>query len=256
MEMRDRRKEARVKREQEELDLKKKRFHRPHWFAWVFIIISVGFLLSLSAWQMDRLMWKKGLIAEITLHQLSPAKPLPEDANVLKNMGFSRVLLQGEFLHDDEMHLAARYYNSQLGYHILTPFQLLDGRIVLLNRGWVPAKQKDDAGRKAEAGKQTVVAMIRTDNDRNYFTPKNDALKNIWFWRDLHEAEKALGYALVPVNMDLLYDSPKGGLPIASNGLVELRNDHLGYAITWFLIAFCGVVIFFYRHYYAPTAKS
>jgi surfeit locus 1 family protein len=258
MEMRDRRIEARIEREKEVVAAIKKRFHKPHWFAWVFIIFAVGFLLSLSFWQMERLVWKKGLISEITSHQMQRAKPLPQDVAILKKMGFARVLLQGEFLHDDEIHLAARYYNSQLGYHILTPFQLVDGRIVLLNRGWVPANQKDDSKRKDLKGKQTVVAMIRTDNDRNYFTPENNVLKNVWFWRDLPAVEKATGYAIVPVNVDLLYNSPKnitngGGLPIASDGLVQLRNDHLGYAITWSLIAFCGAVIFFYRHYYVPV---
>ena len=50
-------------------------------------------------------------------------------------------------MNDHEFHLAARYDHNVLGYHVLTPFQLDDGRIVLLNRGWVPYDKKEPATR-------------------------------------------------------------------------------------------------------------
>jgi surfeit locus 1 family protein len=260
MEMRDRRKSARLQREQEALLLTKKRWHPPHPLAWLFIIGAVGLLLCLSAWQVTRLWWKQDLIATIQKYQLSPAlKTLPEDEKKLRSMGFQRVVLRGEFLHDDEAHLAARYYHSQLGYHILTPFLLEDKRIILLNRGWVAAAEKENTKRQHGAGsegKLTLITMIRTDKDRNYFTPQHDVLKNIWFWRDVKEIEKARGYPLVPVAADVLYSVPESGIPIASDGLVELRNDHLGYAITWLLIALSGIVILFFYHYHAPTGQK
>lgn len=260
MEMRDRRKSARLQREEEALQSTRKRWHKPHIVAWIFIICSVGFLLYLSSWQISRLWWKQELISTIQKYQLSPALPaLPEDKKTLEKMGFQRVILRGEFLHDDEAHLAARYYQSQLGYHILTPFLLEDKRIILLNRGWVAAAQKEDKMRhygEGSEGKLTLVTMIRTDKDRNYFTPAHDVLKNIWFWRDVKGVEQARGYPLVPVVADVLYTVPKSGFPIPSDGLVALRNDHLGYAITWLLIAISGMVIFFFYHFHVPNPHT
>jgi surfeit locus 1 family protein len=258
MEMRDRRREARLEREQQALELTKKLWHKPHWIAWIFIFIAVGTLLALSGWQIKRLWWKQELITTIKQYQFTkPLQELPEDKETLQKLGFQRVILRGEFLHDDEAHLMPRYYNSALGYHILTPFRLGDGRVALVNRGWVRQDAKNDVMRHDLQGEQTIIAMVRTDDDRNYFTPKHDSLKNIWFWRDLNEISKARGYELIPVNFDLLYDKKSvKDYPIPSDGLVQLRNDHFGYAITWLLIAFSGVCVFFYRHYYVPEQKS
>jgi surfeit locus 1 family protein len=258
MEMRDRRREARLEREKEALELTKKRWHNPHPIAWIFIIIAVGTLLALSGWQIKRLWWKQELIATIQQYQFSkPLAVLPEDTKVLKKMGFQRVILKGEFLHDDEAHLMPRYYNSALGYHILTPFKLIDGRVALVNRGWVGKDAKGDSTRNDLQGEQTIISMVRTDNDRNYFTPKHEPMKNLWFWRDLQAIEESRGYDLIPVNFDLLYDKKSvKDYPIPSDGLVQLRNDHFGYAITWLLIAFSGVCVFFYRHYYVPEPKT
>lgn len=258
--MRDRRREARLRREQEAADAMKPRWHKPTPIAWACVIAAVLTLFGLSIWQVERLQWKEGLIADIQANRFSRAYPvLPEDVSEIReDMAFARVKLTGEFLHDDEIHLAARYYNSQLGYHILTPFRLSDKRVVLVNRGWVSTDNKNPQTRpKGQlTGEQHIIGMVRLDNDKNMFTPEHDVKENIWFWRDIDSIEQATGYALVPVNIDLLYDAPPGSLPIPSDGLVRLRNDHLGYAITWLLIGVSALVIFVLYHYHPPKQEQ
>ncbi len=258
--MRDRRRSARLEREQEALEAKRARWHPPTVMAWMCVVTSTTLLLGLSMWQFIRLDWKEGLIADINANQYSRAYgTLPEDIELIhRDMSFARVRLKGKFLHQDELHLAARYYHSQLGYHILTPFKLDDGRVVLLNRGWVHADMKEPETRMEGQveGYQSVIAMVRLDNDRNAFTPDHDTEKNIWFWRDLDTASFITGYELFPVNLDVLYSAPPGERPIPSNGLVALRNDHLGYALTWLLIAISGLIIFFKYHHHAPKIEE
>ncbi len=262
--MRDRRREARLQREHEsdviQEQLEQRTWHPPHPVAWAWLLVSTLLLFGLSYWQVERMIWKEGLLADIDKHQLTRAYGgLPEDnAITQETLSFGRIRLEGTFLHEDELHLAARYYHSQLGYHILTPFMLTDGRMILMNRGWVPVDQKDASTREVGqlSGVQHITAMVRTDNDRNYFTPEHDISDNIWFWKDLDTASDVTGYDFVPVNMDVLYTKPAGGLPIPSDGLIRLRNDHLSYAITWCLIGISGIIIFIFYHYRQPHSPT
>ncbi len=254
--MRDRRKEARIAREEEAkqaaINAEKRVWHSPSLLAWAMIAASSILLFSLSYWQINRLQWKTNLINTIDNYKHERALPiLPEDYGLLPDLAFARVALTGEFLHEQEIHLAARYYNSQLGYHILTPFRLEDGRLVLVNRGWVHVDNKAPETRKEGQleGTQHLIGMIRLDDDRSRFTPENDPQANIWFSRNLRDIIDATDLKLYPAVVDALYDISESNMPIPSDGLVRLRNDHLQYAITWFLIGISGIIIFVTYHY-------
>jgi surfeit locus 1 family protein len=254
--MRDRRKAARLLREEQaSLDSKnasKRHWHKPSVIAWLMVTASTLLLFSLTAWQLNRLEWKTGLIAQINNYAHQRAlTAMPEDTSLLKDFAFARVALSGTFLHEDEIHLAARYYNSQLGYHILTPLQLADGSLVLINRGWVHVDYKDPAKRQAGQvqGVQHIIGMIRLDNDRSFFTPENNPKTNIWFSRNIDDIIKATNLDLYPAVVDALYDIPEGNMPIPSDGLIMMRNDHLQYALTWFLIGVSGIMTFIFYHY-------
>jgi surfeit locus 1 family protein len=208
-------------------------------------------LIGLGVWQINRLEWKEGLIAEIeAANARAPRDGWPATPEEAATLGWRRVQVAGEFLHDKELHLAARYYHSQLGYHILTPFRLEDGRVLLLNRGWVPVEGKDPALRAQGqvSGPLSLLVQVRTDNDRNYFTPEGDAAKNIWFWRDIPRMREATGLPLEPVTADVLHANVPGGYPASSDGEIRLRNDHLGYVITWFSLAIAAAVMFVLYH--------
>jgi surfeit locus 1 family protein len=226
-------------------------WHRPTPVTWIAITLTVLALLSLGTWQIGRMQWKEALIADIEQANITnPREGWPSNPEEAAALGWRRVQVEGHFLHNHEFHVAARYYRSQLGYHILTPFQLEDGRVLVLNRGWVPLEKKEPATRAEgqEEGPLSLIVQVRTDNDRNFFTPDADASKNIWFWRDIPRMQNASGLKLEPVTADVLHAAPPGGYPIASDGEVKLRNDHLGYVITWFSLALAAVVIFTLYH--------
>lgn len=226
-------------------------WEHPTLFAWLFILASTLTMFSLGVWQLQRLAWKEALIAEIaTAAKDAPVTIWPKDEAAQRALRFKRVELQGTFLHAHEFHLAARYHRSTLGYHILTPFQLGDGRVVVVNRGWVPTTRKQPelrAGGQIK-GPQAIVVMVRADKDRTYFTPENDPVGNMWFWRDVDAMATHTGLTIEPITVDQLYYSAEDHGPIATDGKIELRNDHLGYAITWFMIGLSGIIIFIIYH--------
>lgn len=223
-------------------------WNRPTAFEWAVITLAVLTMMGLGVWQIQRLQWKEGMIAEIAqANETLPVEGWPQDVAAL---GWHRLQVSGHFLHKDEFHLAARYYRGQVGYHILTPFQLEDGRVVLLNRGWVPPEKKD-AAKRAEGqvdGPLSLLVQVRTDKDRNLFTPDAAPASNIWFWRDIEEMRHFSLLPLEPVTADVLAMEAPGGYPVASNGEIKLRNDHLGYVITWFSLAFIAALMFALFH--------
>lgn len=228
------------------------RWQRPTAAAWLAIICVTSLMLGLGFWQLARLEWKEALMASIARGVASPPEStLPHSALLLKEQGFKRFAVRGELLHQHELHLAARYYRSKLGYHIITPLKLEDGRVLLVNRGWVPTDKKESATRPETIvwGMQHYTVMLRTDRDYTFFTPDHDISHNIWFWRDIPQMRKATKLPLMAVSGDVVMENlAPDMLPIPADGNITLRNDHLGYAVTWFMVALAGVIIFILYH--------
>lgn len=224
---------------------------RPTMLAWFFFIAGLITTVSLGIWQVQRLSEKEALIARIEAAQASEVSDIPTSEAELMALEFHRVKLTGTWLPEHEFHIAARYYKSEVGYHILTPLLLDDGRIALVNRGWVSAdkKESDTRPQSAVSGKEQITAMLRIGADRNYFTPPSQPEKNMWFGRDVSQmAAHANLDRVIPATFDAIFTPEKGVLPVPSSGEIKLRNDHLSYIITWFGIALGMVVIFVLAH--------
>ena len=226
-------------------------FVRPRPVAWFFFLLAFGTTVFLGSWQVKRLHWKQGLeTALAAANAQAPLTTLPSDYAALEPLQFRKVTLKGRWL-AQEFHLTPRYWRDQFGYAILTPLKLADGRIVLINRGWVPGKKKELATRPETkiAGSATVQGLVRVDRDRNYFTPYNQPEKNLWFGRDI-ENMAAWGELarVIPATVDLIGPQDMKKLPVPSDGTIRLRNDHLSYIITWFGIALGILVIFVLYH--------
>jgi cytochrome oxidase assembly protein ShyY1 len=152
---------------------------------------------------------------------------------------------------DQAAPLSGASHASVIGYAIVTPFTLADGRTVLINRGWVPAKKKEIATRPETRvkGRATITGMVRVGAERGYFSPNNQPEKNIWFGRDITEmAAFAKLDKVVPAMVDFIGVQDSKKLPVPSDGTIRLRNDHLSYIITWYGIAFGILVIFVLYH--------
>lgn len=229
-----------------------KSFTRPRPVAWFFFLAAFGTCMALGTWQVQRLAWKNGLIAQIAAaNAQAPLTTLPDDASELAVLQFRRAELKGEWLGGTEFHLTPRYWRDQFGYSIITPFKLADGRILLINRGWVPADKKAPETRPETAvhGHATLSGLVRVGAERSYFTPPSSPEKNLWFGRDVAQmAETARLTHVIPAMLDEVGEQDIAHLPIPSDGTIRLRNDHLSYLITWYGIAVGILVIFVVYH--------
>jgi surfeit locus 1 family protein len=220
----------------------------------VMTVAGVALLISLGNWQMRRLAWKEGLIAAIAARThaepVSLATAEERTANG-EDIEYLRVKLAGHFLNDKELHLYAFDEQSGPGYDVLTPLRTDDGSVVIVNRGYVPQDLKDPAERRAGRleGEVAVTGLVRRPETARLFTPANDAVKNVWFWRDLPAmAAAALGpeqARLAPFFVDAEAEpGVPGGWPKGGTTRLELPNRHLEYAMTWYGLAVALIIIF------------
>src|SRR5580700_326023 len=121
-------------------------------------------LIGLGTWQVERLHWKEGLIAQRTAAVSAPPAELPRALEAARPLAFHRIQARGLFLHDHEILLhAIERQRGAAGYLVLTPLRLDDGSVVLVERGWVPI-DKRAAGTRAQGnppGEITVDGLLR-----------------------------------------------------------------------------------------------
>ena len=101
-----------------------------------------------------------------------------------------------------------------------------------------------------------VTGIVRVPETQATFTPDNEVGANRWFWRDLPAMARAIGAAEVaPFYLEAEKSDVPGGWPEGGQTRVELPNNHLQYAITWFLMAAALLVIYgaYVRSLYRPS---
>jgi surfeit locus 1 family protein len=236
------------------------RFRRPELIPTLFIGFMVALMFTLGVWQLQRLQWKTELLARIEAAQsAAPKDILSYPADKLPDFEWFNVRMTGRFLHDKELYATPRYYKEQLGYAILTPLAIDTPRgpvRILVNRGWVPPEKKDPGSRSAANinAPVTVEGVIRVFNKKGLFRPDNNPEKNIWFWYDVPAMARAEKLELLPVVIDATRITDSSGASLSGGPIpfpleINIRNDHLGYAITWFLMGLTGIVMFgvYYR---------
>lgn len=225
-------------------------YFRPRLGPSIAALSMVLLLVGLGTWQLQRMVWKEALIAELAARDSQPPVFLPRIIADPKALEFTPVRLSGLFLHDRELFLNARVYNGEVGFHIITPFVLADGRTVLVNRGWVPSARRAPETRAAGqiAGVVTVEGRLRVGGWTGYdlFRPANNPEKNDWLWMDLPAmaARAGIDNALPSIYVAAGVGENPGGLPIGGATQVEVRNNHFGYAMTWFALAVALFVIY------------
>jgi surfeit locus 1 family protein len=226
---------------------------RPLFWPTLFTAPAVLLLLALGFWQVERLFWKKDLIAQrqaaVAANPVAPPRSLEE----ARGMEFHHVTEEGVFLHDKEIFLGATSEAGRQGYQVLTPLLEPGGRTVFINRGFIPAELKDPAKRTAGqiAGTVCIQGLLRLPPSGKpaWFLPDNRPDLNYWFWVDLPAMSAADRLDRVaPFYIDADATPNPGGWPKGGVTRLVLPNDHLQYAITWFSLAVALIVIYVLFH--------
>lgn len=225
----------------------------------ILTIAAVGALVWLGTWQLQRKAWKEALIDKLESRLSAPPAHLPPRERWKQldaaSDEFTRVAFPATFVPNAE----ALVYSSGSslrpdavgpGYWVFAPARLAGGSLVVVNRGFVPEGKQAPATR-AEGepeGVVDIVGVMRWPEARGQFTPKDEPGKNLWFVRDPADMAAAKGWGTVaPFYVDQEAPPSPGGWPKVGRLKVNLPNNHLQYAVTWYgLAAAVFIALLFY----------
>ena len=217
-------------------------------------LAALAVLIGLGVWQLERLQWKEGLIAEIEARSTGAPITLAEALAIARqgrDPDYYRVRVEGRFHHDKERYLFAQSLaDGTPGWHVITPLETAGGDMVLVDRGFVPEALKDASSRASGdvEGAVTVTGLVRSPEIQGSFVPDNEPKANRWFWRDLGAMARSMfpegTVEVAPFFLDAEKSDVPAGWPEGGQTRLDLPNNHLQYAITWFLLALCLLVIY------------
>ena len=216
---------------------------RPIWQVAAVLLLGAGLLagfMALGIWQVERLAWKRELIARVDARVSAPAMPWEMAAALPPaEAEYRHVSLTGHFDHDRET-LVKAVTELGGGFWVLTPLTTPEGEVVLINRGFVPAERRDPASRPEGqvGGEVSLQGLMRLTEPGGAFLRRNDPAADRWYSRDIAAIATARGLGPVaPVFMDADATAQPGGLPVGGLTVIRFRNTHLSYALTWFALA-------------------
>ena len=205
-------------------------------------------LVGLGTWQVERLFWKERLIAERQAAVAAPPIELPRSRAAAAGLDYHRVRVTGSLINDRELYLGATDDDGHLGYHVITPLALGDGATVLVDRGFVPEARKAPESRAQGelAGRVAVTGLLRLPpaGKPHWFLPDNSAERNYWFYVDIPAMAAAARLdGVLPFYVEADKTPNPGGLPLGGQTRLDLPNNHLQYAVTWYALAAALAVI-------------
>ncbi len=232
-------------------------FAPPVWAVLVYVVVCVA-MLALGRWQLLRADEKISILTaaeaaasapHVALDSV-PASALPEAAQ-----NYLRVDARGTWLPDTQLLWDNRAHASQAGVEVITPLQLPDGRVVLVNRGWTPLgglrSETPDVTMTGRGLPGAALAEVRGSLSRpSQGFAKGDAIDDTAPWpRYLQYFDyEAIGVLLqadvmpVVLQADRSVDGPwfiSNWQPAASG-----PEKHYAYAVQWFGMAAALTVIF------------
>ena len=195
----------------------------------LFGLVGAAILAALCIWQVQRLAWKEGVLAEINARISAAPIPVPNQVDEARDK-YLPVTFQGN-LTGQELRVLASIKQVGAVYRVVSVLDTGAGR-VLVDRGHIPVQGGGDT---AVTGQVEGIGNLHWPDEIDSFTPEPDLSTGLWFARDLpamaaHLDSKPI---LIIARQMTQTDPPVTPLPLSAEGI---PNNHLQYAITWFLL--------------------
>jgi len=224
---------------------------RPLGIPSVISLVLLAVLIALGIWQLERLSWKRDLIANVNSRMAATPVTLNQALALGAAAQYRRVRLAGHFDNGEEAYVFGTGVEGAPVFHVIVPFTTDAGQVALVDRGIVPRDLLDRSTRSRGLidGHSVIVGVWRVPDPAGLFTPKPDLARRIWYSRDVAGIARADNVRLAaPVVVEADATPNPGGWPKGGQTRVNFRNEHLQYAVTWFLLAAGLLVVYFAYH--------
>jgi surfeit locus 1 family protein len=221
-------------------------------FPALLTLVMLGVLLSLGTWQVKRLHWKLERIETISLRQNAAPIGLKNGADIAAlqepSHHYQAALLRGRFGPQQVFWYtqisrapAGLPPQARRGYHVLSPFYLSDGSVMMVDRGFVPEALKETLA-APDGVTQEIAVVLRWPDQRGTFDAGDQPADNLFYVRDPQAIGAHWQISLPPVIGELAA-TPDGQWPYGGQTRMVLSNNHLQYAVTWYGLAVVLVFI-------------
>lgn len=212
------------------------------------MVVAVIVCVAAGHWQQRRMHDKETLRAELDAAQrMAPVAlaALPGAAD-WASLRYRAVVAAGAYRERSQILIDNRVHDGRAGYHVVTPLELTDGRVVLVNRGWVAqgASRAALPAVPAPAGTVTVEGRIAVPA-AGYLELESEAAPGA-VWQNLDPARfaAATGVSVLPVVIE------ETAAPVPDDGLVrdwtapDFGIDrHRIYMVQWYAFATLAIAL-------------
>lgn len=211
-------------------------------------IVLLALLLNLGAWQIRRAEFKQDLIDRYENRSEQASPDLESLVQLGQNSMDYPIEIRGELDNSKVFLLDNRTHLGQPGFQLISPLHT-QGRIILVNRGWVPmGRTRDDTPHfpKPE-GTVTIKGHTHVPNP-DYFVLQEDSYANVkWPFIiqkiDLAQTATLFDKPLAPfIIREAPDDNPEFVREWHSNPMGP--EKHYGYAVQWFALAIALITIY------------
>lgn len=221
----------------------------------IYVALAVAFGIAcvyLAFWQFDRNSQRSAELALVEANYDADPVPvaelLPPGAELDPGDVWRPVVLEGQYEPEREVLVRNRAHGGSAAYEVLTPLRLEDGRVFIVDRGWVPPLTGEEASEVAPppAGDVTVIARLRegeaTPASGRGAPPGQVPTINLPLIAEQTGEETILaGYGLVASQTPAPAETPLTIEPPS-----EDPGPHLSYAVQWVIFGVMGFVFIFY----------
>ncbi|MEX5729614.1 surfeit locus 1 family protein [Rhodovulum iodosum] len=194
----------------------------------LFGFAGAAILIWLGVWQLHRLEWKEGVLAEIDARIGAAPVALPAAPSEAADK-YLPVVAQGR-LTGEEVFVLTSVKLRGPGHRLIAVFET-GGRRVLADLGF---RRMDEGEAPLPRGSARIVGNLHWPDEVDGFTPPPEG--DLFFARDV--AAMAAALSTEPVLIVAREVTPPvagvSPMPVDSSGI---PNDHREYAITWFSLA-------------------
>lgn len=232
--------------------------------ATLLVLAASAVMVRLGIWQLDRLDQRRAFNTRVMEQQGEPVLVLDTTTIDLDlySMEYRRVMVTGEYLPEDEIVLRNQVWETEfgpdLGVKLLTPLIIAGtDTAILVDRGWIPARDADPAARAKYEKEGTVTVqgqLRRAETDFSLFRVPDPTLSpdqnrlDAWNNLDLARVASQVDTTLLPVYLQRYPDGEQKSLPYAAIPELDLsEGSHFGYAMQWF--SFAALLLLGYPFY-------
>ena len=234
----------------------------PKWLAGIVgVVIAILVMVGLGNWQLDRLHTKRAANTAITASAKAAVVPadtlLPPSAKDAPkgSAEWHRVSVRGTYLVDKTVLIRGSTTDEGVGFEVVVPLKTADGKVYLINRGFVLAPSSADqlpAIPDPPKGEVDVTGRVRSTHASIGSATKIDPIQGTPTVRALNTEGLAgeLSLNLAGGYIAALEEVPTDGASYPKIDRIQLpdldEGPHLSYAVQWFLFAGLSFAAFLY----------